>query len=59
MKVNELKQLIENTLAKEVKKAILESTDEVYIIKNKDMTTTTTFIVITLLLIAYKTINIK
>ena len=36
MKVNELKQLIENTLAKEVKKAILESTDEVYIIKNKE-----------------------
>jgi hypothetical protein len=36
MKVNELKQLIENTLAKEVKKAILESADEVYIIKNKE-----------------------
>jgi len=36
MKVNELKQLIENTLAKEVKKVILESADEVYIIKNKE-----------------------
>ena len=36
MKLNELKQLIENTLAKEVKKAILESADEVYIIKNKE-----------------------
>ena len=36
MKLNELKQLIENTLAKEVKKAILESTEEVYVIKNKE-----------------------
>ena len=36
MKVSELKQLIENTLTKEVKKAILESAEEVYIIKNKE-----------------------
>jgi hypothetical protein len=36
MKLNELKQLIENTLAKEVKKAILESAEEVYVIKNKE-----------------------
>ena len=36
MKVNELKQLIENTISKEVKKAILENAEEVYIIKNKE-----------------------
>lgn len=35
MKVKELKQLIENTITSEVKRRITESTDEVYIIKNK------------------------
>lgn len=35
MKVKELKDIIEETIASEVKKAILESTEEVYVIKNK------------------------
>jgi hypothetical protein len=35
MKVKELKQLIESTITSEVKKRITESTEEVYIIKNK------------------------
>lgn len=35
MKLKELKQLIEETISSEVKKSILESTEEVYVIKNK------------------------